>query len=335
MELQRPITFCQPETKVEENVPKLFNSSFFSGSNNELSNVPIAQDDVKTGKKRGRPAKKKLSDGTEVILADEDSSSQPLPIYQTNQSYLDTYTETTGLLKGSVMQIDMLQNELKQEIDTIRNSKTLKRKYDYISTLTGTVGTLIGTKVTAIREMNKVITDSHNLDLKRLKDLKMDAKANEVDDNKRIMDMYEAFINTPVGSYSGPNILSSPSIADLTSNISIGAPTQASSGIVRVGMAEKDPYIEYSQNMSPSQNMMRLEQNPDIKTVVVYDASTSNRWFDVINLRTGESVPNVNKPDSMFLEDTSIDVRNGVARNAKLDITYPLIQVGNSNMSEY
>lgn len=276
--------------------------------------------------KRGRPKgsvnKKKLSDGSEIILADESQEFQEeLPMYQSNISYKETYNETNGLLRNSIGQIDQLQNEVKSELDNVRLSKTLKKKYDYITMLSSTAANLINTKVSVIKEMNKVITDSHNLDLKRMKDLKV--TENQVDDDKRIMDMYQAFVSTPIGS--GPAL--GPSSTDITLMTGIN-------NIVRADIGN-DTYDNYSNNINPTQNMMRLEQNPDVKTVVVYDASTGRRWFDVMNVSTGESVPNVNKPDAMFLEDTTIDVRNGIARNTNLDLTYPLIVLNNSNMTEY
>lgn len=304
------------------------------GSLNDDKGVPITDitpigesitpDEMKP--KRGRPKgsttnKKKLSDGSEIVLADETPHQEEIPMYQSNQSYKETYNETNGLLRTSIGQIDQLQSELKGELDSIRASKTLKKKYDYISMLGSTAASLINTKVSVIKEMNKVITDSHNLDLKRMKDLKV--AENQVDDDKRIMDMYQAFVSTPVGNGAalGPNM------TDITLMTGINNMVRADIG--------PDSYTSYSQNITPSQNMMRLEQNPDVKTVVVYDASTGGRWFDVMNIKTGESVPNVNKPDAMFLEDTTLDVRNGIARNTNLDLTYPLIVLNNSNMTEY
>jgi len=274
-------------------------------------------------KKKGKSVStKRLSDGNDIILANQDESD--LPLYQSNQPYLESYSETNNLLRNSVAQIDVFQNDIKTELDLIKGSKTLKKKYDYIAMLTSTASTLIGTKVTAIRELNKTITDCHNLDMKRIKDLKM--SEDKVDDDKRIMDLYQAYINTPSGTYNGPTI--PMNVADFTSPIS-------ASNIIRTGIAQEDPYANYAQNMSPAQNMMRLEQDSNIKTVVVYDGSTGQRWFDVMDVTTGESVPNVTKPDSMFIDDLSIDKRNGIARNTNLDITYPLIVVNDNRLAEY
>lgn len=265
-------------------------------------------------KKRGRP-KKEVIEGNEVIVADNN-----LPMYQSNQPYMDTYNETNNMLRSSIYEIDTLNNNLKNDIEDIRTSRTIKKKYDYLSELIGTSSTLISTKVTAIREMNKTITDCHNLEMKRVKEMKLNDNA--VDDDKRIMDMYTAFINTPIGT-GMPNPL----------GIGTMDVTLPSSGIVPANIGN-DNYDQ--SNITAAQNMMILEKDPNIKTVVVYDDSTGNRWFDVMNIQTGESLSNVEKPDPMFLENTSIDVRNRVARNTDLDVTYPLIVInGNPVVGEY
>lgn len=272
-------------------------------------------------KKKGRPSKKK-NEPVQFVPADENAQ---LPKYQSNEMYNDSYNETNMLLKGTIMQVDVLQNEIKSDIDSIRSSRTIKKKYDYISMLSSTASTLIGTKVSAIKEINKVITDSHNLELKRMKELKIN-EAN-VDDDKRMMDMYQAFISTPVGNGGGGMSMLGPSISDMTLQAGI-------SNMVRADLGDSG-FDGYQQNMSPAQNMMRMENNQDVKTVVVYDSQSGRRWFDVMNIRTGESVPNVNTPDAMFLDDTTIDVRNGIARNTNLDLSYPLIVLNNSNLQEY
>lgn len=275
-------------------------------------------------KKTSKSKNKTLS----VELADGEFDSN-LPQYQSTNPYIETYKETNNMLRNSVVQIDILQNEVKSDLDLIRSSKTLKKKYDYIAQLSSTMGTLVGTKVTAIREMNKTITDSHSLDMKRVKELKMDA--NEIDDNKSIMDMYNAFISAPVGVGGFSNV---PTIAPPLQDMTL---TSGISNIVRSEIGNDSAYENYINNMTPVTNMMLLESNPNIKTVVVYDANSGNRWFDVQDITTGQSIPNTSKPDPLFLEDTTLDTRNMIARNVNLDTTYPLVVINNSSniLTEY
>ena len=88
--------------------------------------------------------------------------------------------------------------------------------------------------------------------------------------------------------------------------------------------------------LTPEQNRMRMESNPNIQTVVRYDQSTGQRSFDVIDTSTGMSVPNYPRPDNFLLEDTTIDIHSGIARNRNVNNVWPLILVGSNNfVTEY
>lgn len=319
----------------EGSVQNLFNMDFFTSGK---ASIPVDLDNsIETAKKRGRKKKDSSDDkkgtvskaGVFVGATEDGNSDKKLSATASNEPYLETYIETNTMLRNSIVQIDSLQNDIKTELDFIKNSKTLKKKYDYISEMVGTASSLVGTKITAIREMNKVITDSHNLEMKRIKELKINEDA--VDDNQKIMDMYSAFVTTPVGAYSGPNTFSAmPSIMEMTSGVtSDGRP------LASIGIGAEDPYNKFVTNVTPTQNMMLLESNPNVQTVVMYDQATSNKWFDVINLQTGESVPNTEKPDQVFLQNLTIDLRNGIARDPKLDRAYKVVTINNSNLSQY
>ena len=72
-------------------------------------------------KKRGRPRKSEQQPKEEVV--------DQLPYCQSSQPYEDSYNETNNMLRGSIMQIDMLSNDVQAEIENIRKSKTIKGKY--------------------------------------------------------------------------------------------------------------------------------------------------------------------------------------------------------------
>ena len=226
-------------------------------------------------------------------------------------SYADSYNETTGMLKQAILQADVLTSEIKQDIDTIRNSKTMKGKYTYITNLTSAEAGLIGTKISAIREINNTITQAHNLEQKRAKDMKEDAR-NQQSDDARMMDMYNAFINSPMGMYD--NRLNMPKIPDMlltnpnVQGVSMAGPNQ-------------------SNNLTPEQLRMRMEGNPNIEEVVMYEPSSGRRWFEVVDNSTGMPVPNYPKTDDFFLSDMTIDVRAGTARNRNLDKVWRLVNI--------
>ena len=271
--------------------------------------------------RRGRPPKNKSSVNSHV----EVDESRDLPFYQTNTPYVSTYEETNMMLRGAIAEVDGLNTIVQTELASIAKSKTLKRKYEYISELSSTSSSLLGTKISAIREMNKSITDSHNLDMKRVKELKLEA--NVEDDDKRMMDMYNAFVNTPVPS--GISALG-PGVAELSAAGAMNImPTDIGGDIGDIG------YAQYVNNLTPEQNRMRMEVNPNIETVVVYNQETGERWFDVIDRATGQSVPNMPKPPEFLLDKMRPDIANGCARNSDTDMNFKLVTVGRSIMNEY
>ena len=94
-------------------------------------------------------------------------------------------------------------------------------------------------------------------------------------------------------------------------------------------------YLNYLSNMTPEQNLMRYENNPNVKQVVVYDAATGNKFFQMMDTSTGEVIPNVPVYDEMIMEDTVLDIEKGVAKNLNLRETFPIIQINNDITSQY
>ena len=80
--------------------------------------------------------------------------------------------------------------------------------------------------------------------------------------------------------------------------------------------------------MTPAQRLSMYESDPNVQQVVIYDNTTNSKRFEVMNIATGEIIPNVDKRDMMFMDDTVIDLQNHIARNLNLNETYPVIEVG-------
>lgn len=319
------------ENAIDFNSNEGINFDMFCSDSASLSlttPTPVVEVDLEETKKkkRGRPKKE------EVIDTVQDSNGTFVPAHQSqqlnfvysNNTYDTTYQDTQMMLKNTVGQIDTLAYELKQQLDLVMGSKTLKSKYQVIPQLGTSIGSMLATKIQAIKEINKTTTDAHNLELKRIKDLNLSAVGEKKDDDQMIMEMYNAFIQNPYGNTTGV-----PYTPQQLSTVGVAAPGSPANMI----RALEDPnatYSQYIQNLTPEQNAMRMEHNPNVKTVVVYDKNTGNRYFDVRDMTTGQSVPNVSRPDAMFLEDTTIDVRNRIARNTNLNQTYPLVIIGDS-----
>ena len=287
----------------------------------------IIVDDGK--KKRGRPRKGQASStdlfsspshmvqaGESFITTDD---KRELSLMESTEPIEKKYTETNNILRSAIMQLDSSMAQVQEDIDYVRHAKTLRNKYQYLSLLQGSMGTMIANKISAARELNNTISKCNDFEMKRYKENK--ASASNIDDDQRVMEMYKAFVNTPVSSNPFPNV----------SQMAVsGSPVMATA----LGNQD-DNFTNYMNNMTPAQQTMYLEGNPNIQQVVVYNQETGARYFDVIDMTTGQSVPNAEKHDVMFLEDVTIDLKNKVARNVNIGETYPLVVIGEPIMQEY
>ena len=269
-------------------------------------------------KKRGRP--RKSEQNGEVTVVQSNSNSSGLPLCQTNEPYEDTYEETNDMLRVSIAQLDILAGDVKGEIDHIRGSKTLKGKYKYISDLCATASSLVSSKISAIKEINAVKTKCHELEIRRIKDIKS-AAANQQDDDKYIADLYNAYINTPIGAAQHPAL-------QYTSANVAGNMGALMSGMNAAPANEEQNFNNFMSNLTPEQNRMILGDNPNIETVVVYDPNTGDKMFDVIDTSTGMPVPNYPRPDRGLLDDTSIDFGTGIASNTNIGQSWKVVVIG-------
>lgn len=239
----------------------------------------------------------------------------------TTEDYASSYNETNSIIKSAIIQTDELSAEIKQDIDAVRSSKTIKNKYTYLTNLTASASALINTKIAAIRELNSSITNAHRFELDRLKALKADAR----DDNNdaKMMDLYSAFINAPLGTYNPP---ATPTVQDI--NLGINDPN------ANINQVEMGGSSSMNKPLTPEETRMRMANNPNIKTVVVFDQESGNRYFDVVDDK-GNSVPNYPRPDQFLLEDTTLDVASGLARNRNINQVWPLVITGSGSIAEY
>ncbi len=255
-----------------------------------------------------------------------------------DEKSINNYRDTMAALRNTVVELDVLANEMKADLDAVRASRTLKGRYQYTSMLGQNISQVLSTKVQAIKEMNTTIKNAVELDYRIRKDNR--ELANAGNDDQRLMDMYNAFVSAPNGMAANASVLGPTvqqmmlpgSASDNTTQFSRG-PIDDSNPLAQPGM---DPgYAAYLQHMSPEQSRMLLEGNPDVKEVVVYNPSTGEKHFAVQNTATGEFLEGVAHHDDMFLEDCSINTRNGIVRNTNLNMSFPLVTVGEEKMKGF
>lgn len=294
-----------------------------SNYNSKNTSLSLTNPDVPEEHKarRGRPRKDEVQpvNNNDIVRAEGTVEEHPT-IY--------SYSQMTNLLQETVQQVDMVAAEIKEELDSAIMSRTMRNKQNYIIGLASGIGKLLETKVSAITQINNCISKANEMDYKKEKD-RRESQANQAADDKYIMDMYNSFIKNNVGNQNilGPNIMDT-TVSSINGSSIIRA-TGDTNGNVDTG------YLNYLSRLTPEQNMMFYENDPNVKTVVVYDESTGNKFFQVMNIATGQVIPNVPVLDNRFMEDTTIDLRTKIAKNNNLHETYPVIVINNEITKEY
>ena len=249
--------------------------------------------------------------------------------YSPSEPYINKYAETNTLLKTAITQIDVGLGEMQNDMMMLRNNKTMRNKYQSMSMIQKNMGDYLGNKINAIKELNNIISKCNDLELKRAKDLKeLDAQ----DDDKRIMDLYNAMISMPVGGQSGMmGGFSTPLGPNTFEMTYAGNPNAPTPNVITSidGQSQSDiGYANYLMNKTPAQNMMSIDTNPNIQQVVVHNRATGQSYFEIMDMSTMTPVPNTDKYDNSFLEDTHMDFVNNIATNVNIGESYPIVQIG-------
>lgn len=328
-----PRVFETPEITMGDSKGGLFSVAKSSDSNiiTVDAEVPDAENEKK---KRGRPKKSsnnnsKSSNTTTAIVTSTDSNVEKATGTVEDIPTAYTYMETTNLLRETLGQIDSLNGELVREFEAVRQNRTMKNKYNVLVGISENIGSLIGNRIQAIKEINNSITKSNDLDYKKLKDTK--AAQAVMNDDKYIADVYQALINNQ-------NTLPAQHM------LPPADPSLYGSGIIRADIIDTQMngnqpidvgYLNYVANMTPEQNLMMYEGNPNVKQVVVYDASTGAKIFKMMDMSTGQVIENVPTYDQTIMEDTTLDIKNKIAKNINLNEQFPIVVINDNITSQY
>lgn len=272
-------------------------------------------------RKRGRP-RKSDQEKHEIYKG---KSDRDLSMMESKTPYISTYEGTTKQLRDTINGIDMLAAQIQSDLQAVRASRTLKKKYDYVCELSSTIGSLVSNRISAIKEINNTITNAHKLDMSRSKTVK--ELSDGANDDKAVMDMYNAFVNAPMG-----NMNALPPGFNVPAHILNGA---GGIPVTQQGFTEDQMYDSFVNNPSPEMSAIAMERNPNIKIVVVYNQETQDKYFDVVDITTGQSVPGIERPSEKLLTHMDINIREGIARNLDANLMYDLVLVGNRRIDEY
>lgn len=297
-------------------------------------NIPldVQEDQPKTTRRKSTNTNTVIN-STGLIPAEKNNTNG----YSSTEPYMNKYIETNNMLKTAITQIDIGLGEMQTDITLLRNNKTMRNKYQPMSMIQKNMGDYLGNKINAIKELNNIISKCNDLELKRAKELK---EIESQDDDKRIMDLYNAMISMPVGGQTGMmgggfSTPIGPSTFEMTYAGNPNAPTPNVITSIE-GQSQSDTgYMNYLRNKTPAQNMMSIDTNPNIKQVVVHNNSTGQSYFEIMDMSTMTPVPNTDKYDNSFLEDTHMDFVNKIATNVNIGESYPIIEIGKDPILNY
>ena len=303
-----------------------FNINKFVKGSDDYSDHDLQQEMVSVIETVDETKKKKTKKKEVPVVATNTTpiiASTSMSYIQENIPYASAYADTNQQLDETISALNILGADIVTDLNMVRGNKTLRNKYNIVNEMTQTATSILSAKLAAIKEKNSTINSINKLELDRLKQIKV--SASEEDDNTRIANLYDAFINTPIGA--GPGILG-PSMQDIIA----GGQTGPTLPMMSIGNDQQ----AWEQGLNPAENRMLLEAKGTIETVVMYDSLTGNRWFEVVDRITRQPVPNVEKPDSSYIYDLDINIRGGFAKDGNRGISYPLICInGDTSITEY
>ena len=290
--------------------------------------VPVVQEPPKK-RGPGRPPKNK--DNTANTYTDPNTVIGRSVAQSPEQQYEKGYKGQAALLLDAIAKSEEVYNRVNDELNHFAENKLYggKNRLQHVAEFMNTQIGVINSKINAVRELDNI---RHKINEMMIKRLQMDKDVEENSD-KAVMDAYYALVNST--NYGLPQMVAPLSAQTINTGVNmIGNPIQSnlimdSSDIIRGDMDTSDASFEaYKKNLTPIQRKMILDNDPNIKTVVVYDQSSGNKYFDVVNVQTGQSVPGVTRPAEFLLDSMRIDARNGVAVNSNVNQTYPLVIIG-------
>lgn len=285
-----------------------------------ISSLPIVTETPKKTKKRSTAKKMDvvMEDGT--VIDGEGNSIDSIV-------YADTYEETNSLLKNTIGQIDTMLSEIVPELHAVTTSKSMRNKHALMANIAKPVGDLINARISAIKEINNSIKNVNDAEYRRYKDTRA---ADETNDEKHIMDVYNAFLaNRPT---EASQIITPPSTLDMTVGTVGGiqmVPAEA------FGYQSDAGYQNYLSNLTPEQNIILQENNPDVREFIIYDKANGDKYFQWRNEKTGETLSNLPLTDPMFLADTKINESTKMGTNININKAWPVIVLNGSMFNEY
>lgn len=319
--------------KVEFNVNKFVNGSP-EKTNTNLPAIPEVVSPVPVSLPIEVPKKKTSSKKKDGIDPKAVGTAQTSIDYLThNVPYQQAYADEVAALDEVITQTNMVTLETMADMQSVRSSRTIKNKHGLLIGLTENITALLNTKMAAIRDKIKVIDNINNLELKRLKDTKIDAATQ--DENVRLQQMYTAFVNAPAGMVSGGGPMTA--LGPTPMNMMMNSVTPIQQAIIGEQTSTAD--VDAWQNgLDPAKKRMMMIASGRLDVVLMYDEATGVRRYAAIDKQTGMEVQGVELPDPNTAYDLDVHISpasGNWAKDNRINKIYPVVLIGNGSMQQY
>lgn len=290
----------------------------------ETSLVVLNNNEPNKKRGPGRPSKNSSANQyTDIVTVDNKKKEKSL-----DKQYEKGYIDNVKLLYTAIAQTDTIYSDINEELNKYRSNRSYggRNRMMSMSNFMNTQTELINTKISAVKELNSIRSKINDLVMKKEQLLKDTGDDNS---DKAVMDAYYALVNAP--RYGLPTVHQALAPASINTGINLQGNVIPSTGIVTSTLddqSDEQSFAAYQSNLDPVKQKMIADKDPNIKTVVVYDQHTGNKYFDVVNVQTGLSIPGIQRPADFLLNDMKIDTRNGVATNSNTNMVFPLVIVG-------
>lgn len=314
----------------------------FNASKMVESDEPL---DEKPKKKRGpdRPAQQQYglvpaNTYTEIVTEDANSAKKRKSSFEGQME--KRYAPQVAMVAGIIAQSDQMMGEISEELRKFSEKPSYggKSRNLAISNLQNAKTGLLNTKLAAVRDLINMRNKINDL---TMQDRKMQLAAGSDDQNsdKAVMDAYYALVNA--SRYGLPPITQPLHPSSINTGVNLQGAQIATSTIASQtpivtadGTTMQQAQAYTPQPLTPIQQRMVLEKNPNVKTVVVYNQNTGSKRFDIVDVSTGMSIPDAQRPAAFLLDDMKPDFRNGIASNSNANMSFPLVIEGTRAVDE-
>lgn len=238
-------------------------------------------------------------------IINKNETGEIISMADTNNPYIASYVPVMNELNELNIEIKNASNDTLNDIKILR-SQNGKAKYNNLANMMSNYSSLVAARLNVIKEVNSIINNSHNLDLKRFNQNARIAAAEDKNDDGIIMNLYGMVSE----NINRSNMQQQFNQALANNNNYVTRPEDQ----IAIDKIYDDYMSEY--------------EKLNAEVVVLYNEANGVAEFKTVD-SIGNFIEGTNMPSDMYLSNLLIDKNNMIARDKNLNISYRLILTNN------